>query len=108
MIALPSPIAAYIDAANAHDATRLASCFVLNATLRDEGTTQRGRVEIEAWARETTGRYKATIKPQEVAERDDACTLRARVHGNFPGSPVILAFDFVLQAGAIQSLEIHA
>ena len=33
--------------------------------------------------------------------------LKAQLTGTFPGSPVTVHFDFVLEAGKILSLEIH-
>jgi hypothetical protein len=33
--------------------------------------------------------------------------LKAQLTGDFPGSPITLHFDFVVEAGHILSLEIH-
>ena len=45
-------------------------------------------------------------KPLELTDRDGKIVLKARVSGNFPGSPVTLATTFVITDGKIVSLEI--
>ena len=57
-------------------------------------------------AADTAARYATVIEPRSSAGADGACTLRAEVRGNFPGSPLVLAFHFALHADGIQSLEI--
>ncbi|HWW73067.1 MAG TPA: nuclear transport factor 2 family protein [Duganella sp.] len=106
MNTLPQAIADYIEAANAHAPTRVAACFHTDGTVLDEGNVRRGRDEIEAWSADTAERYGATIEPIGLAEADGRHMLRADVRGDFPGSPVTLAFNFLLQAGSIRSLEI--
>ena len=56
---------------------------------------------------ETKKKYDHTVAPLEVALRDGRTILKARLSGNFPGSPVTLEFSFVLEGGKIVSLEIH-
>jgi hypothetical protein len=107
MNTLPQAIAAYIEAANAQAPERVAACFKPDATVFDEGEQRRGLDQIEAWARETGMRYQATIEAIGLAEEDGRHRLLATVRGNFPGSPIRLHFHFLLQAGAIQSLEIR-
>lgn len=103
---LPQAIAAYIEAANAQAADRVAACFHAHAAVYDEGHVRRGRDEIAAWAAESGVRYQSTIEPVGLEEADGQHRLRATVRGSFPGSPVELSFNFLLQAGSIQSLEI--
>lgn len=105
---LPPQVAAYVGATNAHDAAGIARCFAPDGTVRDEGHTHSGHADIAAWAEQVAARYAATMAPDSGAEADGQYLLRAQVSGNFPGSPVLLAFRFVLQAGAIASLEIGA
>lgn len=106
MIDLPSFVADYVETANARDAHGLAACFVPDGTVQDEGRQHRGREAIAAWAADTAARYATVIEPRSSAGADGACTLRAEVRGNFPGSPLVLAFHFALHADGIQSLEI--
>jgi hypothetical protein len=56
---------------------------------------------------ETKKKYNHSLAPLEVAQREGKTVLKARLTGNFPGSPVSLEFSFVLEGGKIASLEIH-
>lgn len=106
MIALPTPVAEYVEAANAQDAKRVAAAFLPTATVHDEGRLRRGREDIAAWASHAAVQYGFTIAPRSIDASDGRCTLRAEVSGNFPGSPALLAFHFALHGNAIASLEI--
>ena len=106
MIKLPTPVADYVEAANAQDAKRVAAAFLPSATVHDEGQLRRGREEIAAWASDTAVQYGFTIAPRSIDASDGRCTLRAEVSGKFPGSPATLAFHFALEGDAIASLEI--
>ena len=103
---LPEAIEGYIAAANAHSPENLAACFDPDGTVLDEGKVRYGRHEIEAWAAETAARYQTMIEPIELVEADGKHRLQAIVRGQFPGSPLKLYFNFVLQSERIQSLEI--
>jgi hypothetical protein len=48
-----------------------------------------------------------TVEPLRVAQQGSSVRVRARVSGNFPGSPVELEHVFRLGGGKIESLEIH-
>lgn len=105
---LPAEIAAYVEAANAHDPARVAACFDPDAVVRDEGRTYRGREAIAAWAAETGASYAPTIAPTALAHGDAQYRLQASVSGSFPGSPASLALRFRLGADGIAMLEIGA
>jgi hypothetical protein len=105
---LPKAIERFMSSENAHDADSLAACFAPDATVRDEGRTRRGLTEIAAWRRETTEKYRHTVEPLAVAERDEKVIVTSRVSGNFPGSPITLDFVFRLEDGKISSLEIQS
>jgi len=106
-IHLPRPIDLYVKAENSGDVEALSECFAPDATVRDEGRTYKGLAAIKEWKAETKKKYNHTVFPLQVAERDAKTVLKARLAGNFPGSPVTLEFSFVLQGGKIASLEIH-
>ena len=104
---LPPPIDLYVKIENSGDVGALSECFTSNATVRDEGQTHVGLATIKEWKAETKKKYNHTIAPLELAHRDGKTVLKARLTGNFPGSPVTLEFSFVLAHGKIASLEIH-
>jgi hypothetical protein len=106
-IQLPPPVDLYVQLENAGDAEKLSACFAPNAIVRDEGRTYEGLAAIKTWKAETTKKYHHTVTPLELAHQHGKTVLQAQLTGTFPGSPVIVYFDFVLEAGKILSLEIH-
>jgi len=106
-IYLPPAIDLYIKAENSGQVQALSECFAPNATVRDEGGTYKGLAAIKEWKAETKKKYNHTVAPLEIAHRDGKTILKARLAGDFPGSPVTLEFSFVLEGGKIASLEIH-
>ena len=107
-IQLPPPIARYVQLENAGDTETLSTCFAPKAIVRDESRTYEGLAAITAWKAETKRKYHHTITPLAVAHQQGKTVLQAQLTGTFPGSPVTLHFDVVLEAGKILSLEIHA
>ena len=107
-IHLPRPIDLYVKAENSGDVETLSECFAADATVRDEARTYKGLAAIKEWKAQTKKKYNHTVAPLELARRDGKTVLKARLSGDFPGSPVTLQFRFVLEAGRIVSLEIGA
>ena len=106
-IQLPFPIALYVQLENAGETETLSACFAPNAMVRDEGHTYEGLAAITTWKAATKKKYHHTVTPLEVAQQHGRTVLKATLTGDFPGSPVTVTFDFVLEAGKILSLEIH-
>jgi hypothetical protein len=63
---------------------------------------------IRGWVADTKKKYNHTIAPLEMDHRDGRTILKAKLTGNFPGSPVTLEFSFALADGKIVSLQIHS
>ena len=106
-IDLRPPIDLYVKIENSGDVGALAECFAPDATVRDERRTYVGLAAIREWKAEAKKKYNHSVAPLELAHRDGKTVLKARLTGNFPGSPVTLEFSFVLKDGKIASLEIH-
>jgi hypothetical protein len=106
-IALPPTIARFIVASNARDLEAAVDCFGKEAFVEDEGRRHRGIAEVRAWKQATEERFRYTIEPTGLEERDGHALLRAILAGNFPGSPVELTYDFRVVDDAIESLRIH-
>jgi hypothetical protein len=106
-IALPPTIARFIDASNARDLDAAVDCFSEEAVVEDEGRTHRGIAEVRAWKQATEERFRYTIEPTGLEERDGRSLMRGILAGNFPGSPVELTYDFRVVDDAIESLRIH-
>ena len=107
-IDLPTPVAAYIAAENGDDAEAVAQCFAEHAVVRDEGRTIEGLVAIKRWKAETKKKYRHTMEPLASVRKDGRIIVTNRLTGNFPGSPVELAFIFRLEGDKIASLEIRS
>lgn len=90
----------------ADDADSIAEAFTADAVVRDEGHTYRGRQAIRAWRVAAREQYQFVAEPFEALSRDDTVTVRAKVSGNFPGSPVVLDYRFHLTDARIARLEI--
>jgi|SRR5882672_1060110 len=105
-VKLPKPVADYLAAIKEKDADRLALCFAKDAVVHDEGRDYRGLGAIKSWMKETQAKYKYAIEPLDVSTDGETVTLRARLTGEFPGSPVELDYEFTLADGKITSLEI--
>jgi hypothetical protein len=76
------------------------------ATLETR-STHRGLDEVRAWKQETQDRYRYTIEPAEVDERNGQTILTVTLAGDFPGSPVDQIYEFTIVDNAIETLRIH-
>jgi hypothetical protein len=106
-IQLPPPVDLYVQLETAGDTETLSACFAPNAIVHDEGRTYEGLAAITAWKAETKQKYHHTVTPLEVAQQQGKTVLKAQRTGTFPGSPMTVSFDVVLEAGKILSLEMH-
>ncbi|QDL92689.1 nuclear transport factor 2 family protein [Paroceanicella profunda] len=104
---LPPPIHTYFTARAPRDGAALAAAFAPDATVHDEGEIRRGPEEIRDWWQASHARYRHTAEPLEIAEADGRTVVRARVSGDFPGSPAVLTFSFRLAGDRITGLEIR-
>lgn len=105
-LTLPEPIAAYFAAE--HNPEALARCFTAQAVMKDDGRTYTGVDAIRAFMAEASAKYNATSAPFALERGDGFQIIRAKVAGNFPGSPIDLSYRFRLEGGLIASLEITA
>lgn len=103
---LPEPIAAYFAAE--HNPEALAHCFTARAVMKDDGHTYTGITAIQAFMAAASAKYRATSVPFALEREDGVQVVRAKVTGNFPGSPIDLSYRFRLERGLIASLEITA
>ena len=107
-VQLPGPIERYVQVSNFGIAEAASECFAPDAIVRDEGQAYEGVAAIENWMAAAKKKYDHTVAPLELAERDGQNVLKARLTGNFPGSPITVNFSFVLAGGKIRSLEIRS
>lgn len=101
---LPTVIADLVSAQNSFDSAAYAQCFTDTAIVFDEGKNHTGTAAIQQWIDKANKEYQATMNPIEYFIIDE--TLKAEISGTFPGSPLVLTYQFQLSDGKIQSLKI--
>jgi hypothetical protein len=97
-----------VQIANSGTPEAASECFAPDATVYDEGQTYEGMAAIRNWMAATKKKYGHTVAPLELSERGGQSVLKARLAGNFPGSPITVNFSFVLGDEKIHSLEIRS
>ena len=105
-INVTGPVATYLAAEKAKDSKKIGDCFSADAVVRDEGREHRGTAQIQAWHREANAKYRYVVEPLEASVSGQATVVRARVTGDFPGSPTELRFNFTISDGRIAALEV--
>lgn len=105
---VPEPVAAYLAAEEAKDADALSRCFTEDGTVHDEGQDYHGRDSIRQWKQAADAKYRYIFQTINVQTLGELVTVRARLTGEFPGSPVELDHIFKLSAYKIASLEIRS
>lgn len=103
-----SPVQAYFEADTSKDVEALVRLFAPDGVVGDEGGTHTGYHAIAAWWRDAKAKYQYVLEPLEASEDGDRTQVRARVTGQFPGSPATLTFSFELAGDQIARLEIGA
>lgn len=105
-IDLPSVLADYFTATNAHDVAAMAASFAETATVHDEGGEHAGIAAIRAWMAKTIQKYDYQAEPIESSQSGSTVRVRVLVRGRFPGSPVTIPHAFTLAGQKIIRLEV--
>lgn len=103
---LPDPIQTYFTARAPQDGEAFARAFSADAIVHDEGQSHSGPEEIRRWWLAAKEKYRHSAEPLEHAEVAGKTVIRARVSGEFPGSPAVLTFTFGLAGDRITDLRI--
>jgi hypothetical protein len=101
---LPKVVEELVKTQNSFDSKAYANCFTEKAVVYDEGKTHNGRTAIANWIAKANEEYQTTMEPLEYSETDQ--TLKTKVLGIFPGSPITLTYHYEFADGLIQSLKI--
>lgn len=102
---LPVSVASYF-AHETTDAEAVARCFTEDGVVVDERHEHRGRAAIEAWNAQAHAKYAFTSEVLAAEGGGERSTVRVKVSGKFPGSPIELRFRFTLAGSLIARLEI--
>jgi hypothetical protein len=109
-IALPAPVAAFIEATNSFDLQAFLSTLADDALVNDHRNEFIGKEQIRAWAaREIIG-DRVTLAVMSASQRGGAVAVTASVDGNFDKSnlpnPLLLTFYFSVSDNKIVQLVI--
>lgn len=104
---MPTCVQAYFDADSRNDPDALAGLFSPDAIVEDERARHQGPDAIRQWWASAKAKSNFVNEPIETTAMGDETVVRARVSGDFPGSPAILRFGFTLRNDEIVKLEIR-
>lgn len=107
-MALPSPIACFIEATNKSDLEALVATFADDALINDQLREYKGSSAIRAWAETIIVSEKLTITVVDFLESYSNCVVVATIDGNFDKrglpEPLVLTFYFTLDEHLIVQL----
>lgn len=104
--ALPTPIAAYVEANAQLDVDGMLEPFAADAVVHDNGAVHHGLAEIRTLLEEAVVPAKAIFTLDTVRHESGQVVVEGPAHGDFPGSPIRFTYRFTLENDAITVLEI--
>ena len=107
-LALPKPIAAYVEANARLDVDGMLAPFAADAVVHDNGSPRRGLEEIRPLLEEEVVPVRAIFTPDTVRHEEGQVVVEGPAHGDFPGSPVRFTYRFTLDGDVITALDITA
>jgi ketosteroid isomerase-like protein len=109
-VALPTLVAAYVEASNNFDLERLMSTFAEDALVNDQLRDYWGKLAIREWAKRDIIGERLTMNVTKVINHYDNFIVTANVDGNYDKrglpDPLVLAFYFTAQSDLIVQLII--
>jgi len=103
---LPGIVTDLVKAQNSFDSAAYADCFSETGVMIEEGEPYKGRVAIRNLMEETNKKYRSVMRPLDYTEEVHSGVLSAECSGTFPGSPLVLKFNFEIVDGQIQRLKV--
>lgn len=101
---LPKVLTDLVAAQNSSDSVAYANCFAETAIVFDEGKKHTGKAAIKNWIVKANEVYQTKMKPLDYSAANQ--TLEAEISGTFPGSPLVITYQFEIQEEKIHSLKI--
>ncbi len=106
---LPPVVEQYFTLMDGDDKLAVAALFAPGAYVVDKGTSYRGDVEIRSWLSGEASEFTTTSRRLMTENAGSSVMVVLRVEGDFPGAPVDLTIDFLLDsAERIRGLTITA
>ena len=107
MTLLDTAIARYFSATNARNNQLAAECFDPDASVFDEGQQLTGLESIQLWLQQSQQKYQPQVQVLTAEHNYGEVWVKAKVSGQFQGSPIQLNYVFALQDGKISRLMIR-
>ena len=108
---LSPPIAAFVEATNAHDTPAFLATFTEDAIVTDDGHNYRGATEIKEWSDRQYIGTQVTLDVTGVDCRDGKTVVTAKVDGDFPkaglADPFKMCLHFALDNDKIAALSMR-
>ena len=105
-IALPKPIAAYVEANARLDLAGMLEPFARDALILDNGKRFEGQAELRKLFEDDVLPVRAIFMPDAVRQENGQVVTEGPAHGDFKGSPIRFTYRFTLEHDAIKVLEI--
>ncbi|MEQ8391098.1 MAG: nuclear transport factor 2 family protein [Thalassospira sp.] len=103
---MPESVKAYFDADKGKDPDLLAKVFSPEAVVHDEGKRHQGSSAIRKWWLVAKAKYDHVAEPFETERNGDEISVRAKVSGQFPNSPVTLNYVFLIKGGKVVEMGV--
>ena len=107
MTLLDTAIDRYFSATNANNNQQAAECFDPDASVFDEGQQLTGLESIQLWLQQSQQKYQPLVQVLTAEHNYGEVWVKAKVSGQFQGSPIQLNYVFALQDGKISRLMIR-
>jgi hypothetical protein len=107
-LALPEPIAAYVEANAQLNVDGMLKPFADDTVVLDNGGRHEGHAKLRTLFEEAVIPVKAIFTPDSVRYEDDLVVVEGPAHGDFKGSPIRFTYRFTLENDNIKALEITA
>lgn len=108
---LPQPIAAFIEATNAHNRDEFLATLTESAVITDEGQEYRGIGAIQEWSDEKYIGAKVKLDVVDLMSGNGKTIVTLKVDGNFDKTglpdPFLMDFHFTVDANKIVALDIR-
>jgi hypothetical protein len=108
---LAQPIAAFIEATNAHKSDQFLATLGDVAVITDEGQEYRGIAAIKEWSDEKYIGAKVTLAVVDMMKSNGKTIVTLKVDGNFDRTglpdPFLLDFHFTIERNKITALDIQ-
>lgn len=105
-LTMPQSVKSLVAAQQRHDNEAYAKSFAPNAEVFDEGRTHKGHDEIKRWISQANAKYNTVMEPLNYRENSLGGVLKAKISGNFEGSPAVLTYHLKFENSLISSLKI--